>query len=75
MIVGERKPFDEIKESIKDYEKILILLDADAYRESIKHLRRTRSLLMGVGIRRLERDIKDMSYKEIQELLEKENPE
>ena len=25
MIVGERKPFDEIKESIKDYEKILIL--------------------------------------------------
>ena len=25
MIVGERKPFDEIKESIKDYKKILIL--------------------------------------------------
>ena len=53
----------------KYYDKVLILLDADAYRQSIKHLSRTRAILTGVGVRRLERDIKDMTFTEINELL------
>lgn len=56
-----REIADEIAKQ-KIYEKVVILLDNDAYAKAISMLIRYRAMLPGICIRKLDKDLKDMSY-------------
>ena len=74
-LMGTDLNFKKIKEISDEvtklalYEKVILLLDLDAYNKAIKLLIRTQALLPGITIRRLTRDVKDMTYTELHHLL------
>lgn len=54
------------------FEKVIIALDADASATAVKLARRYMAIIPNLRVLRLSKDIKDMSYKEVEALLKKE---
>ena len=59
----------EVGRQSAEYDRILLLLDEDAYGKSLALYRRARAVLQGLSVRRLTKDVKDMRYEELFELL------